>query len=108
MTFALICGVLAVLLGAWRQASGVYELALESNCPKIWKYKTIKIATWIVTALLSLIFAIVMAKWISLNVGDFIGRFSFGAILAARWIASMLIGLFPANTKCDKNGIAPY
>ena len=101
-------GLVAVLIGAWRQSCEVYELAAPSKCPKIWMNKTVRVLTWIVTAILSLIFAIEVSRWVRTNVGELIGNFSFGALLAARWIASMMIGSFPANEKCRKNSVAPY
>ena len=99
---AIVCGVSAVFIGAWRQACDIYERMLPWNCPRIWKNWGVQMFTWLIVALLSIVFSTVMATLIVLNIGDFIGRFSFGVLLVLRWHVSTLIGGVPATRKIEK------
>ena len=92
----LICGVIAVFIGAWSQACTVYEVKLPYNCPRHWHNPLVRLSTWFITAILSIIFAYIFSSWIISNVGDLIGKFSFGILLVARWFASSIFGATPA------------
>lgn len=102
MAVAIFSFVIAVLIGAWRQMCCIYENKLPYNLASLWRNTGIRIGSWMLTAILSIIFAFICASWIIANVGDFIGKFSFGVLLVTRWFASMFIGAFPAIKHCKK------
>ncbi len=80
---------------------GVYDLRMPLNNPHIWRRGFVRFTTWIATAFFSIIFAYIIATWISTSIGELIGKFSFGILLAARIFVSMFIGAFPAIERCD-------
>ncbi len=99
---AIISFVIAVAIGAWRQMCGIYEARMPFNNPPMWHNGFVRISTWIATAFFSIVFAFIIAMWISTSIGEFIGKFSFGVLLITRWYVSMFIGAFPAVKKCDE------
>ncbi len=99
---AVICFVIAVAIGAWRQMCGVYELRMPHNNPPIWRSGFVRVSTWIATTFFSIIFAYIIAMWISTSIGELIGKISFGVLLVARIFASMFIGAFNATKRCDE------
>jgi hypothetical protein len=100
---AVICFIIAVAIGAWRQMCMVYELRMPFNNPLIWRHsRFVRVSTWIATAFFSIVFAYIIAMWISTSIGEFTGKFSFGVLLVTRMFASMFIGAFPAIKRCDK------
>ena len=100
---AIISFVIAVAIGAWRQMCMVYELRMPFNNPLIWRHSSfVRISTWIATAFFSIVFAFIIAMWISSSIGEFTGKFSFGVLLVIRMFTSMFIGAFPAVRKCDE------
>ena len=95
--------ILAVIIGAWRQNCIFWELMDPYNCPRLWRTSASSIVlTWIATAVFSTIFAFIIATWIVNEVSDFVGRFSFGVLLVARWYISQLIGLAVAHAELEK------
>jgi hypothetical protein len=99
---AIICFVIAVAVGSWRQMCGIYEAKMPYNVPSAWHNNFIRIGSWIFVAVLSLIFALIISVWIKNSIGEFIGKFSFGVLLVTRWFFSMFIGGFPAVKKVDE------
>ncbi len=99
---AIISFVIAVAIGAWRQMCGIYEARMPFNNPPMWHNGFVRISTWLATAFFSIVFAFVIATWISISIGEFTGKFSFGVLLLMRWYVSMFIGAFPAVKRCDE------
>lgn len=98
----LVLFVLAVLLGAWRQKCAVYEVHWSYNCPSAWRSSMVKMGTWIIVALFALAGSFILSTWIVDNIGDLIGRFSFGVLLVVRWTLSFLFGSISAHNKIPK------
>jgi len=40
--------------------------------------------------------------WISAEVNDWFGKFTFGVFLLIRWLTSAFIGAYPANKRCEE------
>ena len=99
MIIAVLSGLIAVLLGAYRQMCIVYSAEMSYNTPRLWNSRLARITTWLITATLSIFFGLVIATWIQINIGDFVGKFSFGVLLALRWLLSSIIGGVPAHKK---------
>jgi hypothetical protein len=102
IVFAVICFILAVAIGSWRQMCGVYELKMPHNNPPIWRNPFVRIFTWIISTSLSIIFATILAMWISVEVNDWLGKFSFGVLLLIRWVTSLFFGAYPAYKRCEE------
>jgi len=100
--FAIICFILAVAIGSWRQMCGVYEIQMPFNCPRIWNNVFVKILTWILSTTLSIIFATIFAMWISVEINDWFGKFTFGVFLYIRWLTSGFFGGYPAIKRCEE------
>lgn len=99
---ALVCFVLAVMIGSWRQSCVIYEVRLPYNLPRYWSYSYIRILTWLITAALSIIYSFLIASWVIENIGELIGKFSFGVLLLIRWITSNFFGARKAMAVCDQ------
>ena len=97
-----ICFVVAVAVGAWRQMCGVYEIHMPFNCPSIWRNKFFRITTWLISTILSLVFALLLSKWVIEIVNEWVGKFSFGVFLYTRWLVSGFIGAYPAMRRCQQ------
>jgi hypothetical protein len=91
--------VLAVYIGAWRQMCSVYAVSLPYNCPSAWRNTMVRVGTWVLVAIFALAGSFIFSTWIVNNIGDFIGRFSFGVFLAIRWTLSLVLGAIPAHKK---------
>ena len=98
---AFVCFTISVAIGAWRQMCGIYEVRMPFNVPSAWHKGFVRISTWVLTAFFSIVFAYIISDWIFVSIGEFIGKFLFGVLLAARWFVSMLFGAFPAIKKSD-------
>ena len=83
-----VAGLLAFLLGWWRASCGFWELHAPYNLPSLWYSPAVRIGTWFISAVLSMIFAAAFALLISSAMGETIGKFSFGGLLAIRWMIS--------------------
>jgi hypothetical protein len=102
IVLAIICFILAVAIGSWRQMCDVYQLHMPFNCPPIWNNAFVRIFTWILSAMFSLIFATIFAMWISEEVNDWFGKFTFGVFLTIRWLTSGFFGSYPAIKRCNE------
>ena len=102
IAFAIVCFILAVAIGSWRQMCGVYEIQMPFNCPRIWNSVFVKILTWILSTTLSIIFATIFAMWISVEMNDWFGKFTFGVFLYIRWLISGFFGSYPAIMRCEE------
>jgi len=102
IVLAIVCFILAVAIGSWRQMCEVYELQMPHNNPPIWNNAFVRIFTWILSTSLSIIFAMIFAMWISSEVNDWFGKFTFGVFLLIRWLTSAFIGAYPANKRCEE------
>ena len=104
MTFILCitCFILAVAIGAWRQMCCAYELQMPFECPRIWNHTWIKIATWLLSTSLSVIFAFILSTWIVTEVNEWLGKFTFGVFLYLRWLVSAFIGGYPAIKRSEE------
>jgi len=102
IVFAIVCFILAVAIGSWRQMCGVYEIQMPFNCPRIWNSVFVKILTWILSTTLSIIFATIFSMWISVEVNDWFGKFTFGVFLYIRWLTSGFFGSYPAIKRCEE------
>ncbi len=102
MWIAIFCFCLATAIGAWRQSCAIYEIHLPYNCPSAWMNPAVRIVTWMITATLAVISAYVFADLIRDNIGDFVGKFSFGVILVTRWFLSSAFGGMPAYSKSQE------
>jgi len=103
MIFTVIIFLIAVALGAWRQSCIVYETHNAPELgPRAWYTAGIRQITWLITTIFSIAFAFIVATWLSINVGEFIGKFSFGVLLVLRWFISMVIGAWPAINYLEK------
>lgn len=102
MFTALICFVVAVAVGAWRQMCGVYEMHMPFNCPPVWRNTFFRLITWLVSTILSLVFALLLSMWVIEVVNEWVGKFSFGVFLYTRWLVSGFIGAYPAMRRCQQ------
>ena len=81
-------GLLAFFLGWWRASCNFWEHYAPYNVPSIWHNSTVRFGTWCISAVLSIAFASAFALLISNWMGEMIGKFSFGGLLATRWMIS--------------------
>ena len=99
---AITCFILAVAIGSWRQMCGVYEMQMPFNCPRIWHNTVVRIVTWVLSTLLSIVFAMIFATWIITEINQWFGRFTFGIFLFIRWLLSGFFGAYPAFKRCEE------
>ena len=98
MILAIICFLVAVAVGAWRQSCIVYESNHAAELgPRAWYFTGVKQTTWLITTIFSIFFAFQIATWVGDNFDEFIGKFSFGVSLMIRWFISMVLGAWPAT-----------
>lgn len=102
LLIATISFIIAVAIGAWRQMCGVYELQMPYNCPPIWHSKVLRTITWLLSTGLSIVFAMIFANWIIVEVNDLFGKFTFGVFLYVRWMFSAFFGGYPAIKRCEE------
>ncbi len=99
---AIICFILAVAIGAWRQMCSVYALHMPFNCPRIWGNIFFRVGTWFLSTILSIVFALILAMWIMSEVHELFGAFTFGIFLYSRFLISGFWGAYPAIKRCDE------
>lgn len=86
----LTSGVIAVLIGAWRQMCTVFEAEDPFELPSAWRVPQVRLLTWGLSTALSIFFAFAVTDWIVAN-GFPGGKLWFGVILVLRWFASNVV-----------------
>ncbi len=99
---ALVCFVLAVAIGSWRQMSGVYEKHLSYNCPPAWRNPIIRIITWLLSTSLSVLFAYALLLSLMISIDDGFGKFVFCLFLFIRLLTSAYFGAYRALKRCEE------
>jgi len=94
----LVSGVIAILVGAWRQMCIVLEVRAPFELPSAWRSVGVRLITWAASTGFSVFFAFVVTGWIIANELP-LGPFWFGVLLVLRWFASSLF----AGTVLMKN-----
>lgn len=95
----LVAGLLAFWLGRWRSTCIFWMSTYPLQVPTAWRRGWVQVTTWVLVTVLSLIFATLWASLIIIHVNDWLGRFSWGALLVFRWQASG----FAAASRYHKN-----
>jgi hypothetical protein len=86
LLLALVSFSLAVALGAWRRSHHLYVPAPRAPGDRMASF-----VSWIAVAVLSVFPAFVVVALLSVWVGRTLAEFSFGAVVALRWIASNMV-----------------
>lgn len=96
----IICFLISIAIGSWRQACSVYAVKYHFNCPRSWHSPAVKVVSWLMVAILAIAGSFILANWIQLNLNDFLGRFTFGILLLTRWLFSAYFGSYRAHKNC--------
>jgi hypothetical protein len=97
----LVAGYIAFAVGKWRHCCLFWEQHAKYNLPRVWHDAKIKIGTWLVVAICSIIFASAIGALLA-QIHPFLGVFSWGALLAARWYASMAAAVKQSSQRLAK------
>lgn len=93
----IIALIIAIYLGRYRHVCRIMESKNRWNIPLIW-YKTwFRIITWLIVTITSIWFAGVVSLFIGVLINKWLGKFSFGALLAARWQLSGFMATIQAE-----------
>lgn len=92
MFIALFLFLVSILLGAWRQYNGLIEAKEPYGVARAWASPIIRISSWIVVAMLSIWSCMIFSSSLQQVLGELIGQFMFGILIAMRWIISMGLG----------------
>ena len=101
---SIIALIVAVVLGRYRHLcrimetkTGIDGIMPPWNIPPIWRKKWFRILSWLIVAITSIWFAGVVGLLIEVLVNKWLGRFSFGALLVARWQLSAFMATIQAE-----------
>jgi len=95
LIIATVCFIFAVLIGAWRQSCIFYRnFYVNAVGPIAWKYRSVRVISWLITSILSVIFAYIFANWVMNEINQVLGKFTFGVFLVTRLIVSLLIAIY--------------
>jgi hypothetical protein len=83
-----VCGYVAFIVGKWRQLCVFFELNEAWSVPAGWRNPLIRYGTWMLVTVTSLLFATCLATLVMESVHPWLGRFLWGVLLMARWLAS--------------------
>jgi len=86
----LLAGFLAFTVGRWRHTCIFLAANNRANVPLRWRNPGIQIGSWLLVAMLSLVFAASWSLLIHDYVNELLGMFGFGVLLVFRWVVSGL------------------
>ena len=86
----LLAGMLAFWLGKWRTNCIFWTNTSPVNVPRAWRLSWVPIVTWMVVAILSVVYATLWSGLVIEYVNYWLGVFLWGSLLALRWQVSGL------------------
>ena len=87
----LILGIIAIKLGEFR--SFCIFMDKVSLVPLAWRYPWVRIFSWILVAIFSFWFAIVISFFIEMHTNKLLGNISFIVLLILRWQISGILAM---------------
>jgi hypothetical protein len=85
-----VAGYLAFVIGKWRHTCLFWMAENRANVPLGWHKTATPLGSLILVAVLSIVFATSWALLIAKQMGNLLGLFAWGVLLAARWYASQV------------------
>jgi hypothetical protein len=84
----IVSGYIAFSVGKWRRLCMFFDVRAPFNVPLGWHHPLMRYGSWLLVVVTSLLFATCLAKLITESVYPLVGKFSWGVLLTARWLAS--------------------
>jgi hypothetical protein len=101
LLFGAVAGYLAFIVGKWRQTCLFWMAENRANVPMGWYKPAIPVGSLILVVVLSIAFATSWALLVATLVGELLGMFAWGVLLAARCYASQ-VAAFVSSQKDKK------
>jgi len=93
----IIALTIAYLLGKFRHVCRIVEDKAPWKVPLIWHKTWFRIISWLIVTITSVWFAGIVALFIEVLINKWLGRFTFGVVLVARWQLSGLMATIQAE-----------
>jgi hypothetical protein len=97
-----VAGFIAFKVGKWRHMCINGMVNAQVACPLDWSKGEVRIGSLLLVAVFSLVFATCWADLLIENVSPFIGKFSWGVLLMARWQASGITAHIQAQKRLEE------
>jgi len=101
----IVIGYLAVRLGKWRHLNIFMEMKAPYNTAESWRSGPFQKVSGLMVALLSILSASLLAYVIGAWTFPLLGKFSWGALLLARYLASAILGNLEGQKELGEDSI---
>jgi len=92
IVLATLALIFALFVGAYRHfVTRTVALAGNWAAPLGWQQGWLRYGSWLLVFLSSIFAATVFAAFVAVHVNEWIGRFSWGVIIAVRWLVSAIL-----------------